>query len=58
MRLMAGVLAAAGIEGELTADESLAKRPMERIAEPLRLMGALVETVDGQVKLKALVGKA
>jgi len=57
MRLMAGVLAAAGIEGELTADESLAKRPMERIAEPLRLMGALVETVDGHAPVRVKPGK-
>jgi 3-phosphoshikimate 1-carboxyvinyltransferase len=47
MRLIAGILA--GQEGEfvLTGDESLSSRPMERIAEPLRLMGVHVETVDG-----------
>jgi 3-phosphoshikimate 1-carboxyvinyltransferase len=47
MRLLAGILA--GQEGrfELTGDESLAARPMERIAEPLRRMGASVETTDG-----------
>ena len=40
MRLLPGLLA--GQEGrfELTGDESLRSRPMERIAEPLRLMGA------------------
>ena len=31
----------------LTGDESLRSRPMERIAEPLRRMGARVETTDG-----------
>jgi 3-phosphoshikimate 1-carboxyvinyltransferase len=47
IRLVAGILA--GQEGrfELTGDESLRARPMERIAEPLRRMGARVETTDG-----------
>ena len=47
MRLLAGV--AASREGvlRLTGDESLSRRPMERIAEPLRRMGAEVETSDG-----------
>ena len=44
MRLLPGMLA--GQEGrfELTGDESLRSRPMERVAEPLRRMGATVET--------------
>ena len=43
MRLLAGILA--GQEGrfELTGDESLSRRPMGRIAEPLQRMGAHVE---------------
>ena len=47
MRLATGVLA--GQEGEfvLTGDESLTLRPMERVAAPLRRMGAAVETTDG-----------
>jgi 3-phosphoshikimate 1-carboxyvinyltransferase len=47
LRLTAGVLA--GQEGRfvLTGDESLSSRPQERIAEPLRQMGASVETTDG-----------
>ncbi len=47
MRLLPGILA--GHEGrfELVGDESLSTRPMERIAEPLRAMGARVETEDG-----------
>jgi 3-phosphoshikimate 1-carboxyvinyltransferase len=52
MRLVAGILA--GQEGrrfELTGDESLNSRPMERIAEPLRQMGAHVETTDGHAPL-------
>lgn len=51
MRLLAGVLA--GQEGrvELVGDSSLSSRPMERIAEPLRRMGATVETTDGHAPL-------
>ena len=47
MRLLPGILA--GHEGrfELVGDESLSSRPMERVAEPLRAMGARVETEDG-----------
>jgi 3-phosphoshikimate 1-carboxyvinyltransferase len=48
MRLLAGILA--GQEGTftLTGDASLRSRPMERVAEPLRRMGAGVETADGR----------
>ena len=48
MRLLPGLLA--GQEGrfELTGDDSLRSRPMERIAEPLREMGARIETTDGR----------
>jgi 3-phosphoshikimate 1-carboxyvinyltransferase len=51
MRLLPGILV--GQEGrfELTGDESLSSRPMERIAEPLRAMGARVETTDGHAPL-------
>jgi 3-phosphoshikimate 1-carboxyvinyltransferase len=48
MRLLPGILA--GQEGrfELTGDESLRSRPMDRIAEPLKRMGARIETTDGK----------
>jgi 3-phosphoshikimate 1-carboxyvinyltransferase len=51
IRLLAGL--AAGNDGPmiLTGDESLRARPQERVAEPLRLMGALVETTDGGAPL-------
>ena len=51
MRLLAGVLAGQPGSFELTGDESLRSRPMERVAEPLRRMGARVETVDGHAPL-------
>lgn len=52
MRLLPGLLA--GQEGGfvLVGDESLSARPLERIAEPLRLMGARVETTDGHAPLR------
>ena len=40
MRLLAGLLAAQPFESELAGDESLSRRPMDRVAEPLREMGA------------------
>ncbi|HSP73898.1 MAG TPA: 3-phosphoshikimate 1-carboxyvinyltransferase, partial [Gaiellaceae bacterium] len=47
MRLLAGILAGQRGRFELVGDESLSRRPMERIAEPLRRMGATVETSGG-----------
>ncbi|HET7648470.1 MAG TPA: 3-phosphoshikimate 1-carboxyvinyltransferase [Gaiellaceae bacterium] len=52
MRLLAGVLAGQAGDFELTGDESLSARPMERIAEPLRRMGARIETTDGHAPLR------
>ena len=46
-RLLMGILA--GREGRwtLTGDDSLSRRPMERVAEPLRRMGARIELTNG-----------
>lgn len=52
MRLLSGVLAAAGGRFELTGDEQLLRRPMERVALPLRRMGARVETTAGRAPLE------
>lgn len=41
-RLMAGVLAAQPFDSVLTGDASLSKRPMNRITEPLKQMGAKI----------------
>src|SRR5438552_3424096 len=48
MRLLPGILA--GQEGrfELTGDKSLRARPMDRVAEPLKRMGARIETTSGR----------
>jgi 3-phosphoshikimate 1-carboxyvinyltransferase len=48
MRLFTGLLAAQQFPSTLIGDESLMKRPMERVAKPLREMGADVGTHDGR----------
>jgi len=47
MRLLTGTLAGQRGRFELTGDESLSKRPMDRVAEPLTRMGAHIETANG-----------
>ena len=58
MRLLAGMLAGQVGRFELTGDESLRARPMDRIAEPLNRMGARVTTnplvVEGTDALKGI----
>ena len=44
MRLLSGLLAAQTFDTTLTGDASLSKRPMNRVAKPLREMGAVIET--------------
>jgi 3-phosphoshikimate 1-carboxyvinyltransferase len=53
-RLAAGFLT--GEEGRfaLTGDPSLSQRPMDRVAEPLRLLGASVSTVDGHLPMSLI----
>jgi 3-phosphoshikimate 1-carboxyvinyltransferase len=51
MRLLPGLLVGQRGRFELVGDESLSARPMERVAEPLRRMGANVETTDGHAPL-------
>src|SRR6478672_10867855 len=50
-RLVTGVLAFQEGVFTLTGDDSLSSRPMERIAAPLRSMGAQIETDDGHLPL-------
>lgn len=44
MRLLSGLLAGQSFDCRLVGDASLSQRPMQRVATPLRLMGARVET--------------
>jgi len=48
MRLFMGLLAPQAFDATLIGDESLMRRPMERVAGPLRLMGADIKTHDGR----------
>ncbi len=47
MRLLAGLLSAQKFYSVLTGDDSLRKRPMGRVIEPLKLMGAWIESRKG-----------
>jgi 3-phosphoshikimate 1-carboxyvinyltransferase len=48
MRLMMGLLAPQRFDATLIGDASLMRRPMERVAQPLRAMGARVDTREGR----------
>ena len=50
-RLITGLLAFQDGKFTLTGDESLSSRPMDRVASPLRKMGAQIETADGRLPL-------
>jgi 3-phosphoshikimate 1-carboxyvinyltransferase len=58
MRLLSGLLAAQEFESELTGDESLSKRPMDRVVKPLVEMGARATSpplrVGGQTPLHGI----
>jgi 3-phosphoshikimate 1-carboxyvinyltransferase len=56
MRLMTGLLAGQPFDSELIGDSSLMKRPMERAAAPLRLMGARIETREGKPPVRVRGG--
>jgi 3-phosphoshikimate 1-carboxyvinyltransferase len=48
MRLSMGLLAGQRFDSTLIGDRSLMQRPMERVAKPLRAMGARIETLEGR----------
>jgi 3-phosphoshikimate 1-carboxyvinyltransferase len=52
IRLMTGLLAGQPFASELTGDASLRQRPMERVAEPLRAMGARIATEAGKAPIR------
>ncbi len=52
MRLMSGVLAGQNFESILIGDESLQKRPMKRVIDPLTLMGASIEGTENRAPLR------
>ena len=52
MRLMAGILAGQPFDTVLTGDDSLRRRPMRRVIEPLEQMGARIESNEGRAPLR------
>jgi 3-phosphoshikimate 1-carboxyvinyltransferase len=63
MRLLSGLLSAQSFDTTLIGDESLSRRPMRRVTQPLAQMGAVIETnekgsaplhIKGGQKLKAI----
>lgn len=52
MRMLSGILAGQRFSSELVGDESLSRRPMRRIVEPLTLMGARISSQDGHAPLR------
>ena len=58
MRLLAGLLAGQRFDSVLVGDESLSKRPMRRVIEPLEAMGAVIESSDGRAPLRIRGGQA
>lgn len=57
MRLFMGILAAQRFDSVLVGDDSLMRRPMERVAVPLRQMGARIRTHDGRPPVEITGGQ-
>lgn len=51
MRLLAGILAGSEVSTMLTGDDSLQRRPMQRVVKPLLAMGGEVSTTEGHPPL-------
>ena len=56
MRLFMGLLSSQSFDSVLVGDESLMRRPMERVAKPLREMGAKIDTSDGRPPVRIAGG--
>src|SRR3990170_1266291 len=51
MRLLSGILAGCPFTTTLVGDESLSRRPMRRVIDPLSAMGARITSTDGRAPL-------
>lgn len=56
MRLFMGLLSGQSFDSTLVGDQSLMRRPMERVAAPLREMGALITTREGRPPVQVQAG--
>ena len=54
IRLMSGLLSAQSFNSQLCGDESLSKRPMARIIEPLSMMGAVIDSYESKPPLSII----
>jgi 3-phosphoshikimate 1-carboxyvinyltransferase len=52
MRMLSGIVAGQAFDSELIGDESLSRRPMRRVIEPLERMGARIDSGDGRAPLR------
>ncbi len=52
MRMLSGIVAAQNFTSEMTGDESLSRRPMERVIQPLSAMGAQIASREGTPPLR------
>jgi len=57
MRLFAGLLAGQPFASELVGDESLSRRPMNRVIKPLTIMGADIQSDEGKPPLRIRGGR-
>src|SRR6201993_2235428 len=57
MRMLSGIVAGQKFSCEMVGDESLSRRPMQRVIQPLSTMGARVESHEGRPPLR-ITGKA
>ena len=58
MRLLTGLLAGQSFDSILIGDESLSKRPMRRVTDPLARMGAQIDSQDGLPPLRVQGGRS
>ena len=54
VRLMAGLLSGKGVKVKFTGDKSLTKRPMNRIIDPLKKMGVIIESKNGYLPMSLM----
>ena len=57
IRMLSGILAAQPFTSRIGGDESLSRRPMQRIIAPLREMGASIEARDGKLPPLTIHGR-
>jgi len=56
MRMLSGIVAGQQFSSEMMGDESLSRRPMERVIKPLSAMGAQIESQQGKPPLRITGG--